>query len=211
MKRIVKIFSPIFALGISLVSLLVWTSNCSSYTTYSYVLKKAGTIPYQAPQIKLTNQFNKKMALGVASPKFRLVNFIYLNCPQACPISVLKMRKIVESCDEGLFSNLEFLSVSFDAKRDTVAKIRTFWEVQGSLSQWGVAMINEVSKTLEKKFGQLGVWVKHDRLGEFSHTNFFFLLDKSSKVVAVFFPEQKVRSILKQIELLVNNSDEEAV
>ena len=211
MNLVVKIFSPLILLIFSLCIFSIWTSNCSSYTTYSYALKKAGTTPYKAPKIKLINKFREKLILGACSEKYTLVNFIYLNCPHACPISVLKMRNIIQRSNDDFFlSNLSFLSVSFDPKRDSIKKINIFWQLQGKIFQWDIAVIDENSEDLEKKFAKLGVWAKYDRLKEFSHTNFFFLLDRSGRVVQIFFPEQKIENILKIIKknIKIKNGDE---
>jgi cytochrome oxidase Cu insertion factor (SCO1/SenC/PrrC family) len=205
LNYITRFLFPIFLFFLVCFCLIFWTSKCTTYTTYSYVLKKAGSTPYKVPFLKLINHFNKKFVLGANKKKFIFINFIYLNCPHSCPISVIKIRNFYRYCNKKVFKYLDVLSISFDAERDTVEKIYKFWSLQGMLNNWNIAIINESLIDISVKFKLLGVSAKKDRLGEFSHTNFFFLVNKNAEVISVFSPDQDTRNILKLIKEKINN------
>ena len=206
MITLFKFLFPIFLLILTGITLTLWTSGCTNYTTYSHVLSKAGTIPFQAPSIMILNQLNEKKIFGIKDDKFVLINFFYLNCPHSCPFSLLQMRNIYKQCDNNILKNLKFLSISFDAQKDTTKRIQQFWTLQGNLSNWEIGVVRETKLILIKKLKYLGVSIKKDRLGQFNHTNFFFLLNKTGKVVQVFSPGKNVAYVLKNIKKAINYS-----
>jgi len=203
MKTVIKIISPVLMLCISLVIFNLWTLNYSYFTIYSYVLSNAGSIPYKVSNIALTNQFGNHIVLDNLSDKYTLVNFIYLNCPHTCPISVLKIRNIIFYSDRTMLKDLHFLSVSFDQENDNIKKIKLFWELQGSPDCWDIAILDNNINLLHDKLLKLGLWVKKNRLGEYNHTSFFFLINNVGEVIEVFTQEQKIINIIKKIKKIL--------
>ena len=55
------------------------------------------------------------------SPKIRLVEFMYTQCPDVCPNTTYQMKQLRDQLTkDGVFGKkVEFLTVSFDPKRDT--------------------------------------------------------------------------------------------
>ncbi|KAB2909843.1 MAG: SCO family protein [Ignavibacteriales bacterium] len=63
--------------------------------------------------------------------KILVVGFIFTNCPDICPLTVNNMQKIQEEVGRiGAGEEVEFLAVSFDPERDSVAILKKFAEIR---------------------------------------------------------------------------------
>ena len=69
--------------------------------------------------------------------KIVVMNFIFTNCPDICPLSTNNMRLIQERLNKEKISNVEFVSLSFDPNNDTPEVLTKFADIRGlDLSNW---------------------------------------------------------------------------
>ncbi len=74
-----------------------------------------------APDFTLTDQSGQPFAASDLAGRVALVDFIYTNCPDACPLMTANLAKAQQTLkDQKLFpSRVAFVSVSVDPLRDT--------------------------------------------------------------------------------------------
>jgi cytochrome oxidase Cu insertion factor (SCO1/SenC/PrrC family) len=60
-----------------------------------------------------------------------LVNFIFTNCPGACPLATQKLKQVRQLLDDSVQDDVWFVSVSIDPERDTPEAMKAFAEEQG--------------------------------------------------------------------------------
>lgn len=66
-----------------------------------------------------------------------VMNFIFTNCPDICPLSTNNMRLVQEKLEKEKIENVQFLSLSFDPNNDTPDVLTKFAEVRNlDLSNW---------------------------------------------------------------------------
>ncbi len=69
--------------------------------------------------------------------KIVVMNFIFTNCPDICPLSTNNMRLIQERLNKERIKNVQFVSMSFDPNNDTPEVLTKFADIRGlDLSNW---------------------------------------------------------------------------
>ena len=66
-----------------------------------------------------TSDVGREVKLGVFRGRAQVVGMFFTKCEYACPIIVNDMRKLQAALPEDVRGKVDFLLVSFDAKRDT--------------------------------------------------------------------------------------------
>ncbi len=180
------------SLFLLLFSFLWWyTLGFSSFTVFSYTLKKAGIPPYRVPEINLLCHNKAKLNLGKIKGTV-FVNFIYLNCYYGCPISFARMYFLRNKLSEETL----FVSVTVDPERDDLRALRDRWEGLGSYDNW--LFCKPLDSDWKKRLIKLGVWVYKRKDGLINHTLDIFLI-KDSLVQKTISPNQNVEKILKEV------------
>jgi cytochrome oxidase Cu insertion factor (SCO1/SenC/PrrC family) len=82
----------------------------------------------------LLNQDGKQVRFysDVLKDKVVLINFIYTNCKDTCPLMTQKMLQVKRSLGERFGHPVHFVSISVDAERDTPEMLRQFAEKQNA-------------------------------------------------------------------------------
>ena len=76
-------------------------------------LKEFGAVP----QFSLTERDGRQVTLSDLKGKISIINFIYTNCPDTCPIQSAQMRQIQD--DFKSEKDLRLVSITVDPARDT--------------------------------------------------------------------------------------------
>lgn len=89
-------------------------------------------------EMKLTAQNNRHVTFPEDfEGKVLVINFMFLNCPDICPMTTNSMRMIQEEAVKRGIKNLHFLSITFDPERDTVSALRDYARIREyDLSNW---------------------------------------------------------------------------
>jgi protein SCO1/2 len=87
---------------------------------------------------ELVNQENGRTVFpDFIKGKFVVMNYIFTNCPDICPLSTNNMRLIQERLKREKVGNVQFVSLSFDPLHDTPEELSKFAEVRGlDLKNW---------------------------------------------------------------------------
>ncbi|OLS39854.1 SCO family protein [Bacillus sp. MRMR6] len=165
--------------------------------------------------ITLTNQNGDRYSIGEDEQKLKLVEFIYMNCPDICPTTTQRMVKLQSDLEmNGVFGKeIMFLTITIDPYRDTPDMLRKYMEGFGIENNEGWVFLTgeqENIKSDQQKIREvadsLQFQYKDPGNGQYVHTSFTYLIDKNNKFVGKFpmgegFDKQVVyEAIMKEIE-----------
>jgi len=128
-----------------------------------------------------TRQDGKKVPLSSLKGSYVVLAMIYTSCEGACPLLVKDLKKIERAIPAKQKARVRFALVSFDSKRDTVAKLKKYAsahdldEAHWSLYRGSGASVRELAMVLGLKY-------KEDADGDFEHSNLITLLDPDGRI-----------------------------
>ena len=139
----------------------------------------------------LVNQDNQNVVFpDFVQNKIVVMNYIFTNCPDICPLSTNNMRLIQEEIKKENIKNIQFVSLSFDPKFDTPDVLKKFAGIRNlDLSNW-VFLTGEKSVTdsIIKKVGVLAIpndstiFKNGRKIFYFVHTDRIQLIDADGKI-----------------------------
>lgn len=131
----------------------------------------------EAPDIKLIDQNGKTVTNESLKGKVVLINFVYSNCDESCPIMVHKFMDIAEEMKAELGKNLVLVSITMDPERDSAEVLKAYAEkLKADTSYWSFLTGDkeEIAKTLKT----FNFFYQKNEDGSFGHSNGIVLLDK---------------------------------
>ena len=139
----------------------------------------------------LVNQNNKPLMFpDFVKGSIVVMNYIYTNCPDICPLSTNNMRLIQERLKKDNIKNVRFVSLSFDPIHDTPGELTKFAEVRNlDLSNWD--FLTGDKKVTDALIKQAGVFampsdstvLKNGKtVVNFVHTDRISLIDTEGKI-----------------------------
>ncbi|SDX68246.1 SCO family protein [Paenibacillus sp. CF384] len=139
----------------------------------------------KAPSFQLTDLDGKEVTLDDSEGKVRVIYFFYANCPDICPPTTYLMTQVQDKLKEnGTFGkDVEFMSITFDPKRDTAEAMRKFagkFDIDASGWKFLREDSEEQTKQLMKDFG-LGL-LKDESTNLFTHTDTITFVDRKGVV-----------------------------
>lgn len=98
--------------------------------------------------IVMETAFDNEYDFDDKPKKARLIEFMYTNCPDVCPITTLEMSQLKSQLEkEGLFGDeVEFMTVTIDPERDTLDVLEEYagrYEVESDEEGWYFLRGNE--------------------------------------------------------------------
>ncbi len=122
-----------------------------------------------------TTQEGKSFTLAELQGKPTVVGMIFTHCTYACPRLTADIEQIAKALDVDK-DKVNFVLVSFDAARDTSARLKEYATNMHLDKGWTLLHGDEDAvRTLSVL---LGVQFEKDANGDFSHSNLISLLDK---------------------------------
>lgn len=204
MSKKILIFMVLFSLALIAGSLYV----ISTLDPEAKPKPAEGVINVSAANIRLEHDFNLKNTDG--SPfnrenllgKYSLVYFGYTYCPDICPITLGRIKTVMEKLSSEDFKKIQFVFVSIDMARDNAEAVRSFIDEYGDNRMIGV--IGDESE-IDKIALDLKVYHAKDSEESYrvNHTSYLYLVNPKGELVMQFAHDAKVSDILEQIRLLV--------
>lgn len=134
-------------------------------------------------QMNLVDARGRHIGLDVFRGNPVVISMFYASCPYACPTLISDIKRLDSSLDATSRSNLRVLLVSFDAQRDTPAKLA---EVAAAHhvdpARWVFASASD-SQARELS-AVLGIKYRRLENGAFNHSSVITLLDRRGVAVA---------------------------
>ncbi len=93
---------------------------------------------FSSQHYNLVTQRNEQVVFpDFVKGKLVVMNFIFTNCPDICPLSTNNMRQIQERLEKEKIKNVEFVSLSFDPNNDIPGVLNKFAAVRNlDLNNW---------------------------------------------------------------------------
>ena len=194
------ILIPILTLLLCTGVLYYWTVGFSAFTIFSYSLAKANPVSKAFPALILINQDGKN--LKFQNDYYKLVNFVYLDCPFVCHKVNNQIEGIYHLTDtDSILKDLHFVTISFDPLHDNVAKIKRYRSYFGTdINRWDFAIPTAMSsQVFYDHLQKIGLWKYQDkRTGVINHSTSLYLVSPTNKIVAVFNPSRDSDEIIAQ-------------
>lgn len=188
---------------------------CAAMGLYLYLSHSKEASPkldklIAAPNFQLTDLDGKQVTLDDSKGKVRVIYFFYANCPDICPPTTYLMTQVQNQLkDKGTFGkDVEFLSITFDPKRDSIAAMSKFagkFDIDASGWKFLREDSEEDTKKLMNDFG-LDL-LKDEKTGLFSHTDTITIVDRQGEVrkyMTGSIQETKADDITKVVDTLVD-------
>lgn len=204
MKKLRQILIPILTLAVCVSFIGWWTYDFKAFTVFSSTLEEASPISKQFPNIQLINQDGEIFHVGDEN-KYKLINFVYLNCPSVCHKVNNQLEDIYHLIDSTIIpSQLKFITISFDIQNDDVEKIRLYRNHFGeNINGWTFAIPYQTNQTEFDTFlKNIGVWIyKNPKTGIINHSTDLYLLSPNNEVIRIFNPNRNDNQfIIQQIQ-----------
>ncbi len=108
--------------------------------------------------LPVVNQDGKSVRFysDVLKDRVVMINFIYTNCTDACPLLTYKLVQVKNALGERFGKDVFFVSISIDPERDTPEALRTFAATQKAEHPGWILLTGKKSHidTIVKKLGQ---------------------------------------------------------
>lgn len=134
-------------------------------------------------QAPLIDQDAKAFDFSSLRGKPRLVTMFYTSCPYMCPLIIDTARMTERALDDSQRARLSVLMISFDAKRDDPAALKSQVEKRNidsrrwTLARTDAAHVRKLAAVLNIQYRQLDD-------GEFNHSSVLILLDAEGRIAA---------------------------
>lgn len=132
--------------------------------------------------LPLKDGFDRSIGVNVASGHPVLIAMFYASCAVACPVLIGDLEQTVAKLPEPLAKEVRVVLVSFDAQRDTPAKLRALAKTHRLDHRWTLAAAAEPdARVLASVLG-----IKYRKLdnGEFFHNAVVTALDREGRPIA---------------------------
>ena len=139
----------------------------------------------------LKNQNNQEILFpDFAKGNIVLVNYIFTNCPDICPLSTNNLRLIQRRLKDEKIKDVYFISLSFDPENDTPEALSKFAEIRNlDLSNWQFLTGNKPAiDSIIKKANVIAaksdstIFKNGRKIFSFIHTDRIQLIDALSQI-----------------------------
>ena len=139
-------------------------------------------------EIVLQTHENKEYTFRNMEPKVRLIEFMYTQCPDVCPNTTYQMKDLRNRLEkDGVFgSKVEFLTVSFDPKRDTPEVLHDYAKTFEIDKYKGWHLVRGEKEDIQKLADNFDFMYRDPGTGQYVHTSATYLLDEDNRVIEVF-------------------------
>ena len=107
-------------------------ASTSSSTTTALAAPLAPEKPAPAPAFTLDNQFGKPISLSQYRGKAVLLTFLYVHCPDVCPLITAALRTTTDKLGAQA-KDVQVIAISVDPVGDTPKAVRSYLSVRGVL------------------------------------------------------------------------------
>jgi protein SCO1/2 len=156
------------------------------------------TPPWQAPEIRLTDQNGQSFTLSSQQGKVVLLYFGYVNCPDECPLTMAHVKLARESLGNRA-GDVQVVMVSTDPVRDTPQALQDF---MGHFDPSFLGLTGTLPE-LQKVWQDYGVTVEE---GGETHSTYLYVIDPAGDVRETFLPDTEPKDIARDVNLLLKGN-----
>ena len=130
---------------------------------------------------KWTSDIGKTVPLSVLRGRPQVLAMFFSNCEYACPILVNDLRKLEAALPKDVLAKVDFLLVSFDAKRDTPEALAAFRKKERlPVASW--TLLRGEADDVRELAALLGINYAQDARGQFAHSNVITVLNAGGEI-----------------------------
>ncbi|HLR23358.1 MAG TPA: SCO family protein [Pseudogracilibacillus sp.] len=139
--------------------------------------------------IVMQTAFDNEFDFEEKPKKARLIEFMYTNCPDVCPITTLEMSQLKNKLEkEGVFGDeVEFMTITIDPKRDTLEVMEDYahrYEIESDEEGWYFLRGDEEDT---KEFADaLDFLYRDPGSGEIVHSTYTYFMDEDDNLLEKF-------------------------
>jgi protein SCO1 len=153
----------------------------------------------KVPQFAMTDASGKPFDRRMMDGSVWVIDFIYTNCPAACPLMTSKMHRLTEQF-QGT-DNVSFLSISVDPDRDTPPALTQFaHRYGGPTPKWHFLTGTPATVHL------LAYTTFHvgDIINKMEHGTYFIVVDKRGNIRGFYssLDQDSLKSLVKDVRAL---------
>lgn len=181
--------------AVCLVVLGSWTHGFRAFTSFSAARVAAGPLPRPSPPLEVVDEHGARYDVAEPGPTIRLVQAMYLRCPDVCPVAMARLWLIRRSLGDLSPERVRIVSLSVDA--DSPDALLQMWRAHGSPEGWTMASLT--GSAIEEKLGRLGLWMFRRGDGLINHATDILLIDREGRVVRVFAASEDPEAIAAEV------------
>lgn len=139
--------------------------------------------------VVMETAFGEEYDFAEMPKKARLIEFMYTNCPDVCPVTTLEMSKVRHALEkEGVFGDeVEFITVTIDPKHDTKDVLKDYASrFQVSSDDEGWIFLRGTEEDTKKLADSLGFLYRDPGTGDIIHSTFTYFLDENNNLLEQF-------------------------
>jgi protein SCO1 len=150
----------------------------------------------------LTDQLGRRFQFDGSRGKIVVVNFVYTQCPDVCPLLSAKFASMQRSLDQQKQTGYLFLSITTDPARDNSKTLKSYADLfKADDRRW--FFLTGQKETLAKVWKDFGVSVRKAADGEVQHTALTTVIDRQGVRRVDYYGDQwQEKKVLKDIESL---------
>lgn len=139
--------------------------------------------------IILETAFGNEYHMGEMNDTAKIVEFMYTQCPDVCPVTTLEMAKLKSQLEkEGVFGDeIEFITITIDPKRDDQEVIREYasrFEVESPDDGW--IFLTGSEEDTQEIADALGFLYRDPGSGEIIHSTYTYFMDENDNLLEQF-------------------------
>jgi cytochrome oxidase Cu insertion factor (SCO1/SenC/PrrC family) len=171
-------------------------------------LKEFGSVP----QFWLIERSGRQVTLSDLKDKVWIVNFIYTNCPDTCPIQSAQMRQLQDEFQNE--NDLRLVSITVDPKRDTPKVLSEYAKRFSADPKRWLFLTGEkenIYKFAQEGFRLGAAEIPHEKRPEsgatHTHSPRFVLVDREAQIRGYYVstePEAMTR-LRRDLKILLHN------
>lgn len=139
--------------------------------------------------VVMETAFDEEFSFGDMPKKARLIEFMYTNCPDVCPVTTLEMSKLRQTLiKEGVFGDkVEFITITIDPKHDTQEVLREYasrFEVTSEDDGW--VFLRGSNEDTQAVADALRFLYRDPGTGDIIHSTYTYFLDQDNNLLEQF-------------------------
>jgi protein SCO1/2 len=161
------------------------------------------TPPRTAQPIALHDAWGRPVSLGSYRGKYVLVTFLYVHCPDVCPLIAQNLNATLRQLGAKR-SQVRVLAVSVDPKGDTPAAVRRYIAQRRLLPQFRYLL--GTRSQLGKVWAAWHVLAVRSKPGVVDHVAYTSLVDPSGRQRLIYGSSVKASQVLHDLRVLMSSA-----
>lgn len=163
---------------------------------------KGGTVtpPVKAPQISLHTADGKPVTLAAQKGKYVLVTFLYVHCPDVCPLITANLNTALRELGPDA-KKVRVIAVSVDPKGDTPAAVKAYAKEKHLLPQFQYLI--GTRPELRQAWAAWHVLSVADKKGLVTHVAYTTLVDPTGKERVLYGSNVHADDVLHDLRVLM--------